>query len=161
MNLTSLQTVPHSFGQQLSFFRYTWEQLENEYNCSRQKALQLYRLGLLSFDPADKETLEEFELRELVFLRTLYFDSGLSEDIVNRMLSRLEKPYYYSFSEIVWDCGEQSWEACEAYRDEYPELSSRELVEKLYSEKIRACADPRYRVFMQKIIKRYKSGELI
>ncbi|MDO8571032.1 MAG: hypothetical protein Q7R97_05625 [Candidatus Daviesbacteria bacterium] len=80
-----------------------------ESGCSLHQADLLFKENLLSFNPTGKEEYEGFEIEELRFLKSLYFDSGFSINIVEAMLSKLEKPYGYSFNKIYWDYGSQEW----------------------------------------------------
>ena len=48
-------------------------------------------------------------MAELKFLYSLYFTSGLSEDMVWSMLKQLKRPYYYSYDCIYWDFSKARW----------------------------------------------------
>lgn len=81
----------------------------SENGCSPHQASILFGEGLLSFNPEGKKEYEGFEIEELKFLKSLYFDAGISVSVVNSMLGKLERPYSYSFDEIYWDFGSQQW----------------------------------------------------
>lgn len=94
---------------QAGLFKYPWDEAETR-GCSKHQAELLFSLGLLSFNPAGMKEFEEYELNELVFLKILYFDSGLPKENVLAMLAGLEKPYSYSFDKIYWDFAHKEWE---------------------------------------------------
>ena len=72
------------------------------------QAAELSKRGLLSFDH-EKVGLASYEIEELAFLKRLYFDSGLDSRAVSAMLSKLKRPYRYSFDKIYWDFGTGDW----------------------------------------------------
>jgi len=94
---------------QTSLFKYSWDKVEKR-GCSEHQAELLFGLGLLSFNSGQTKELEEYELNEVIFLKTLYFDSGLPKENVLAMLSGLEKPYSFSFDEIYWDFSQKEWQ---------------------------------------------------
>ncbi|MDP2749472.1 MAG: response regulator [Nanoarchaeota archaeon] len=81
----------------------------NESGCSLNQAILLFKEHLLTFNPEEKDEHEGFEIEELKFLKSLFFDSGLPMNIVKAILSKLEKPYSYSFNDIYWDFGSSEW----------------------------------------------------
>lgn len=111
---------------QKSLFKYSWDQVEKR-GCGKHQAELLFGLGLLSFSSSEIKEFEEYELNELIFLKTLYFDSGLPKENVLAMLSGLEKPYSYSFGEIYWDFHQKEWRYLPM--PEQPEIE--ELVDQL------------------------------
>ena len=79
----------------------------------------LYKEGLLSWKP-DKNTLVTPTMEgELEFLYSLRFMNNLSEAMVKQMLSKLQKPYKYSFDCIYWDFKERTWK----YHREVPNVN--------------------------------------
>lgn len=111
---------------QQGLFKYSWDQVEKE-GCSKYHAEVLFNANLLSFNPNETKELENFELAELIFLKALYFDSGLPKEAVLAMLSGLKKPYCYSFREIYWDFEKKEWK-------DFPlleELEIEDLIEQL------------------------------
>ncbi len=114
---------------QAELFKYPWDEVE-AWGCSRDQAKLLFDQGLASFNPAEKEAFEGYEVRELVFLKTLYFDSGLPKENVLAMLAGLEKPYSYSFDEIYWNFYRKEWNYLPA--PEQPEIE--ELVDQLVED---------------------------
>ena len=105
--------------QQLSLFTVGWEQLQKRYTISYQQSILLRQLDVLSFSPEEKDDLQEFEIRELIFLKKLFFDSGLPNDYVFSMLTMLEKPYCYSFRTIYWDFDSAQWKFFQDYIEKY------------------------------------------
>lgn len=81
---------------QSGLFKYTFD----EGGCSLFQAILLFLEGLLSFDPQKKIEYEGYEIKELVFLKSLYFESNISANTIKAMLKKLNKPYSYSFKEI-------------------------------------------------------------
>lgn len=101
--------------RQTGLFKYKL----NESGCSEHQAILLFEAEFLSFDPKKREEFEWYEIEELRFLKILYFDSGLSINIVKAMLNKLEKPYKYSFNQIYWDYGLQEWKELPQNIDDY------------------------------------------
>lgn len=69
----------------------------------------LYKENLLSWKPNRKKDISQIQKLELDFLYTLRFRNNLSEASVKQMLSTLQKPYHYSFSDVFWDFKERIW----------------------------------------------------
>jgi len=111
---------------QVSLFKCSWDDVRKN-GISKFQTELLFNFNLLSFNPKGKEDLEGYELTELIFLKTLYFDSGLPKEIVLSMLSALEKPYSYSLENICWDFKEKEWK----YFPVLEESEIEKLIEKL------------------------------
>lgn len=109
---------------QTGLFKYKF----NEGECSSHQANLLFKEGLLSFNPDEKENYEGFEIEELKFLKSLYFDSGVSINVVKAMLSKLEKPYSYSFNKIYWDYGSQDWKELPQDTESYIEDNLKDII---------------------------------
>lgn len=120
--------IPISYDRQLTLFKHDWRKLELEHHCSKTQALILFRHDLLSFDPEDRKRLEDYEKEELLFLKALYFDSGLPEEIVFSMLDLLDKPYYYSFADIFWDFGCSGWKRISDIASDYLKLRAKDFI---------------------------------
>jgi len=71
-------------------------------------AAQLHKAGLLSFDPATTEKLDERQEVELRFLGALVA-SGCDHAMLTRLLAGLEKPYCYRPNRLYYDWSSQSW----------------------------------------------------
>lgn len=97
-------------SNQLSMFQPTWAELEKTYHNLRFHANCLYQENLLSFNPMMIEKLDDNQVHELIFLRTLFFLSGLPREFAVSMLqSNLQKPYCYSLKTIIWDFENCRW----------------------------------------------------
>jgi hypothetical protein len=79
----------------------------------------LYQEKFLSWKPTLKKKLNSEQITELEFLYYLRFKNNLPEAQVRLMLSKLQKPYIYSFDCIYWDFKERVWK----YFPEIPKLS--------------------------------------
>jgi hypothetical protein len=80
----------------------------------------LYKENLLSWKPNRKKEVTPIQKLELDFLYNLRFRNNLPEALVKQMLSTLQKPYQYSFSEIYWDFNKRVWK----YFPEIPILNT-------------------------------------
>jgi hypothetical protein len=80
----------------------------------------LYKENLLSWKPNRKKDITSIQKLELDFLYTLRFRNNLPEALVKQMLSTLQKPYHYSFSDIYWDFKLRVWK----YFPEIPDLKT-------------------------------------
>lgn len=69
----------------------------------------LHKENLLSWKPNRKKEITPIQKLELEFLYTLRFRNNLPEALVKQMLSNLQKPYHYSFSDIYWDFKLRAW----------------------------------------------------
>jgi hypothetical protein len=99
-----------------------------ESGCSLKEAILLFKAGLLSFNPESNEDFETYEIVELRFLKSLYFDSGLADKIVKAMLGKLKKPYSYSLSQIYWDFGVKEWKVIPEDAEDYIEKNLKEII---------------------------------
>jgi hypothetical protein len=71
-------------------------------------AAQLHKAGLLSFDPATTEKLDERQEVELRFLGALVA-AGCDHAMLTRLLASLEKPYCYRPDRLYYDWSSQFW----------------------------------------------------
>lgn len=69
----------------------------------------LFKENLLSWKPNRKKDISPIQKLELDFLYTLRYRNNFSEAMVKQMLSTLQKPYQYSFSDIYWDFNKRVW----------------------------------------------------
>lgn len=106
----------------------------DESGCSSHQVNILFKENLLSFDPEGKEEYEGFEIEELKFLKSLYFDTSISVGVVKAMLSKLGKPYSYSFDEIYWDFGIQDWKSIPQDVKSYIDDNLKEIVFENFDE---------------------------
>jgi hypothetical protein len=86
----------------------TWTDVEDK-GIDFHQAMLLYQKELLSWKPDFNIDVSSLEFAELHFLFSLYFTSGIPEDLLITMLSQLKKPYYYSFDCIYWDFAKARW----------------------------------------------------
>ncbi|MBP7898416.1 hypothetical protein KAZ92_00480 [Candidatus Gracilibacteria bacterium] len=106
----------------------------NESGCDLHRACVFYNQGLLSFDPESQVEFERYEIDELKFLNRLYFDSGLPRPAVEMMLSKLEKPYSFSFDKIYWDYGSQDWIELPKDADVYIDNNLKDIILEKFDE---------------------------
>lgn len=99
-----------------------------------QQANELLEFGLLSFDPKKKVEFENYEILELEFLKSIYFDSYLEIKYLKKMLAGLEKPYAYSLRDIYWDFSQQKWENLPQDNLKYVEENLRTIIEENFEE---------------------------
>jgi hypothetical protein len=99
--------LEHCFDS-LPGFNRTWLDVE-EKGIDFHQGMLLYQKELLSWKPDFNKGVSSLEFAELHFLFSLYFTSGIPEDLLITMLSQLKKPYYYSFDCIYWDFSKARW----------------------------------------------------
>lgn len=109
---------------QSSLFQYKFK----DSGCTLHQASLLFNDGLLSFDPEKKENYQEYEIREIKFLKSLYFDSGLPLNVIKVMLSKIGKPYSFSFNQIYWDYDVQDWKELPEDPNEYITENLKDIV---------------------------------
>lgn len=115
---------------QLELFKHKID----EGGCNSFQIDLLAKEGLLSFTTEDRDDFEKYEIRELKFLKSLYFDSGLPTSIVKTMLIKLEKPYAYSFYDIYWDYESRAWKNLPQDNDSFVMDNLKEIIsENFYS----------------------------
>ena len=71
-------------------------------------ALKLHENGLLSFNPADLECINQGQETELVFLGNLVV-SGCDEMMLKQLLKSLKKPYQYRIDLIYYNWKSKKW----------------------------------------------------
>lgn len=69
----------------------------------------LFKENLLSWQPNREKDITPIQKLELDFLYSLRFRNNFPEALVKQMLSTLQKPYIYSFSDIYWDFKKRIW----------------------------------------------------
>jgi len=126
-------------SMQPDLFPESWEQILRERNISQSQARVLFEEGLLSFNPALKVQLFAFEIKELTFLKVIYFDSGFSNSVVHTLLHGLKRPYCYSFQEIYWDFGASEWKFMESHPDRFREKIIQEEFPELVCSYLSEC----------------------
>lgn len=93
-----------------SLFSHNTQKTLAELSISTATASQLFEDDYLSFDPATKYELNEFEYQELLFVGSL-FNSGLSLESVRTLLSKLDKPYHYDITKVYFDFRLKQWQS--------------------------------------------------
>jgi hypothetical protein len=126
------------------FLFLNWDQIEIEYSISFYHAGLLFQENYLSFNPEEKKELYNFELAELIFLKTLFFDSGLSKEHIYLILKGLDKPYRYSFNDIYWDLQDNSWKSFIDKSEQYVNENYRTIIEEDFEVYVDDCEDIDY-----------------
>jgi len=89
-------------------------------------------VNLLGFDPEKQEIFNEKEVIEVRFLKGL-INSGLPFEKIISMLSKLPRPYCYTFDEIYWDFNREQWisldKLMEQRVDDYLQENYEELID--------------------------------
>src|ERR1039458_9145779 len=100
-----------------TLFPSAQEQFIAEVFVSADEMGSWHRKGWLSFDPLTVADYDEKERVELLFIRGLA-RSGLSDAMINRMLSSLKKPYCYDPSTTSFSFVENCWISLPPERDQ-------------------------------------------
>lgn len=117
-------------GGQLPLFKTKPREVCNDIGLNWLAALKLYKDGLLSFNPAELESLDPPQETEMVFLGFLVV-SGCDEMMLKQMLKTLEKPYQYRIDQIYYDWKSQKWCLFPHIDKEFRENIVREWLEDL------------------------------
>lgn len=100
-----------------------------------EQALDLFRDGFISFDPATVSLLDESQDAELVFVGSLAA-LGCTGGCLRELLSGLRKPYCYDLRRIFFDWGARQWHLFPG--EDNPEDSFFELLNRLGTRNERA-----------------------
>jgi hypothetical protein len=92
----------------MMLFPPTQEEFIAEMFVSADEMGSWYRKGWLSFDPLTLANYDEQERVEVLFIKGLT-RSGLSDAMIDRMLSGLKKPYCYDPSTTFFSFVENRW----------------------------------------------------
>ncbi len=117
-------------GGQLPLFKTKPREVCNDIGLNWLAALKLYKDGLLSFNPAELESLDQAQESEVVFLGSLVV-SGCDEMMLKQMLKTLKKPYQYRIDRIYYDWKSQKWCSFPHLDKEFRENLVREWLEDL------------------------------
>ena len=110
MTKTNNEFLKQHFKYQTSLFPNTWQTLEEQNPNIKFQANLLYQEKFLSFNPASINELDENQYTELIFLKILFFNSGIPKEYVIAMLnSNLAKPYCYYIKSLSWDFEKGEW----------------------------------------------------
>jgi hypothetical protein len=101
-------------------------------------ASQWYKQQYLSFDISKTPELQSSQVLELAFVSKL-FNSALSLDTVNHLLSLLSKPYAYEYKHIYFDVFSNEWSYLPEEIDE--DENEAEEIANLYIENLSAEND--------------------
>ena len=118
MTSTGKLAPPHTRALcQGTLFIATQEEFIAEVFVSADEMGSWHRKGWLSFDPLTLVRYDESERVEVLFLKGLAH-SGLSDAMINRMLSSLDKPYCYGPSTTFFSFCEDRWISLPPERDQ-------------------------------------------
>jgi hypothetical protein len=92
--------TPHRL-EQLDLWQSQRDEFLARARISADEVYRFFERGWLSFDIRTKHELSYPEVMEIQFIRSLAH-SGLSDAMVENMLSGLEKPYRYDFNKIAY-----------------------------------------------------------
>jgi len=94
---------------QLALFSHQISDILKEFNLNNAIITQWYELGYLSFDFRKKNKITEPEFLELHFVSGL-FNSGMSLNSIEFLLSKLDKPYSYHLNNVYFNFSKKEWE---------------------------------------------------
>lgn len=118
---------------QLRLFPVKPRDVCNEIKLNWIAALKLYKDGLLSFNPADEERLNEAQEAELILLGTLVV-AGCDERMLEQTLKTLQKPYQYKVNQIYYDWNSQEWRLFPHLKENIREQIAKEWLEDLNND---------------------------
>ena len=84
------------------------EAFEIETGVSRDEMSRWAEKGWLSFEPASVEEYDEPQWGEIEFVKPIV-RSGLSDEWIDTLLSKLEVPYCYNSKRTFYSFADQSW----------------------------------------------------
>lgn len=120
-----------------SLFKRNREELVEEVAVDLKTLKMWHQVNLLSFDPEKQEIFDEKEVIEVRFLKGL-INSGLPFEKIISMLSKLPRPYCYTFDEIYWDFNREQWisldKLMEQRVDDYLQENYEELIDDYIEE---------------------------
>ena len=86
----------------------TWDDIPN-LGIIYTQAYSLFKKKFLSWKPDFNKNVSQLQFAELKFLFALRDKTGLTDILIETMLSQLKKPYYYSHDCIYWDFLNARW----------------------------------------------------
>lgn len=120
-----------------SLFRRNREEFVEEVGVDLKTLKMWHQVNLLSFDPEKQEIFDEKEVIEVRFLKGL-INSGLPFEKIISMLSKLPRPYCYTFDEIYWNFNREQWisldKLMEQRVDDYLQENYEELIDDYIDE---------------------------
>ena len=93
---------------QMHLFKQTVAELLKRWRISHEEIEKLAELNLLSFEPTLQLALEPPQEAELSFLLTLK-KAGWNDELIQKALSGLTKPYCYDAKRMVYDITQRKW----------------------------------------------------
>ena len=93
---------------QLTFFKQSPDEFLVERGVSIDEMNRWHENGWLSFDPATIQEYDEKESIEVLFIKAVV-RFGISDAMVNRLFSRLDKPYCYDPKITFFSFEQDSW----------------------------------------------------
>jgi len=93
---------------QLPLFETKIRDACNDIGLNWYAALKLYEDGLLSFNPAELECINQGQETEVIFLGNLVV-SGCDEMMLKQMLKNLKRPYQYRIDLIYYNWKSKKW----------------------------------------------------
>jgi len=99
---------------QSTLFKRTLEEIIDETGSGINELIEWNKKGWLSFSLGVQKEYDDKEKYEINFVKGLV-RSGLPEDSVSFMLSKLEKPYCYDYKDVYWDFAVQDWREFEHF----------------------------------------------
>lgn len=94
--------------KQPSLFRMTPDEFTSHTRVSLDEMSRWKEKGWLAFDPYTIKDYDERERKEVLFIRALS-RFGLSDAMIDRLLSGLEKPYCYNTTTTFFSFATESW----------------------------------------------------
>jgi len=113
-----------------SLFKRNREEFVEEVGVDLKTLKMWHQVNLLSFDPEKQEIFDEKEMTEVRFLKGL-INSGLPFEKIISMLSKLSRPYCYTFDQIYWDFDREQWISLDKLMEERVNIYIQENYEEL------------------------------
>ena len=127
----------HSALHQKTLFPTSIEAFETETIVSADEMKRWHDKQWLSFDPSVLAEFDEAQWIEVEFLKGL-LRSGLSDEWIAKLLSKLERPYCYDPKNTFYSFADQSWKTM----PEMPEIPEpEEIIEESLESYLQGLAD--------------------
>jgi len=121
------QATPCSSSSQKTLFPFkSVEQFEIETAVSSDQMTRWHKKGWLSFDPSSTSRFDEPHWVEVDFVKGIA-RSGLSDEWIDTLLSKLRAPYCYDSKRTFYSFAEQSWKTVPTIPE--PEEVTEEIVD--------------------------------
>ncbi len=93
---------------QNTLFKTSKKEVIENYKISEIEASKWYKLNYLNFDFDSLDEFEESQFLQIIFINKLIV-SCKNETVFTYLLSKLQKPYSYSYNKIYFDFFEDEW----------------------------------------------------